>query len=111
MSGDKAARLAYLDELEKQMVRLFQPLEGKLPKQDAEFVAELIDVHEFGLGLEVLSNMLVENNVPLDQPAIDEIESLVGKMGLDAHVVDQLRGQLSERERPERANHREEEAR
>jgi hypothetical protein len=94
MTGDRAAKLAYFAALEKQMLRLLDPLRNELPKEDVDFVAELIDVHELGLGLEVLSNMLLENNVPLDQPTIDEIERLVRTMGLEADVVDQLRGQV-----------------
>jgi hypothetical protein len=97
MSADKAAKLAYFTALEKRMLRLLQPFEDNLSKEDADFVAELIDVHELGLGLEVLSNMLLENKVPLDQPTIDEIESLVGTMGLSTAIVDQLRGQVGPR--------------
>jgi hypothetical protein len=93
MSGDKA-KLAYFAGLEKRLLRLLEPLRDKLSKENAEFVAELIDVHELGLGLEVLSNVLLENNVPLDRPTIDEIERLVQTMGLEADVVDQLRGQV-----------------
>jgi hypothetical protein len=92
MSGDKAAKLAYFTALEKRMLRLLQPLEDELSKEDAGFVAELIDVHEHGVALEVLSNMLLENKVPLDEPTIGEIENLVETMGLQAEVVDQLRG-------------------
>jgi hypothetical protein len=97
MSADKAAKLAYFTALEKRMLRLLQPFEDNLSKEDADFVAELIDVHELGLGLEVLSNMLLENKVPLDQPAVDEIESLVRTMGLSAEIADQLRGQVEPR--------------
>jgi hypothetical protein len=91
MSEDKAAKLAYFAALEERMLQLLEPLRNELPKDDVDFVAELIDVHELGLGLEVLSNVLFEKNVPLDPPTIDEIGRLVQTMGLEAEVVDQLR--------------------
>ena len=91
MTEEKAAKLAYFQGLEERMLGVFGQLRSNLPNADADFVAELIDVHELGLALEVLSNMLVERNVALDPAAIREIEELVETMGLKADVVDQLR--------------------
>jgi hypothetical protein len=91
MTEENDAKLAYFHGLEEKMLSVLGSLRRNLPNADAEFVAELIDVHELGLALEVLSNMLVESKVALEPVTMREIEDLAETMGLKADVVDQLR--------------------
>lgn len=66
--------------------------EEQLPDETADLVSDLIDSNEYGVALEVLSDMLVEARAVLTAEVVVVTAELAALMGLDSNVATQLQG-------------------
>ena len=64
--------------------------EERLRSETAELVSDLIDTNEYGVALEVLSDMLVQTRAVLTPEVVAVTAELAALMGLDSNVATQL---------------------
>ncbi|MGH9120441.1 MAG: MafI family immunity protein [Acidimicrobiales bacterium] len=66
----------------------------ELPALTVGIVHEMIDANEYGVALEVMSDMLVESDAVISEKTLSDVALLVDEMGLDVINVDRLRSRV-----------------
>ncbi len=71
------------NNLEQDLLRLFQFIEDSLSENQAIFILELIYVGEYALALEFIYDYLDDNEVLISENAYNLIQSLSSSMRMD----------------------------
>lgn len=77
---------ATADELSARLYALLIEVEGRLTDRSRTFVHEFIDVGEFGLALETMSEMLAEGDRPVSSAERAKFAALVERIEMDDRV-------------------------
>ncbi len=76
-----------LTKIEKGFASLLGRLDGKLSASEREEVTEFIDAGEYGIALETLSAILVEERKRFSVSVLREMAELAGIMGIRESVL------------------------
>lgn len=80
----------YHAELQGRLQGLLITVEQWLAAEHATLISELIDANETGLALEMISDLLLAAEAPIDRLILDDVVRLASAMGLPMHVGEQL---------------------
>lgn len=69
-------------DMESGLRALLYAVAGVFSASDIAEVEEFIDAREYGLALQTLAAILLENSTHLDGPAVENVQELAGAMGL-----------------------------
>ena len=69
-------------EMESGLRALLSAGAGLFSASDVAEVEEFIDAREYGLALQTLAAILLENSTHLDEEVIEKVQELAGAMGL-----------------------------
>ena len=81
--------------LERRLIKLLDDLHGELSLSERNEVLEFVDVGEYGIGLETLSSLIVEEGKCIPSSTFEDIAALAGDMGIGESVItDSLRARV-----------------
>jgi hypothetical protein len=82
---------AYYAKLESRLKGLVRSVEGWFPAGQIAQLLELAEHNEPAVAVEMLSEMIVERDAPVERALFDELHSLAETMRLEPDVSDRLR--------------------
>jgi uncharacterized membrane protein YebE (DUF533 family) len=87
---------AYYAELESRVKELVRSVEDWFPADQIAQLVELAEHNEPAVAVEMLSEMIVERDAPVERALVDELHSLAQTMRLEPDVSDRLRPLVEE---------------
>lgn len=76
----------YYDRLQTQLEGILVMLESVLSTEESNEVGHFIDVGEYGLALEILSDLLIEEQKKIPQGAYEAMMQAARQMGIEQEI-------------------------